>query len=80
MTVMIITYKYYKICFLHTLHHTYLGSQALLAPFAKQIESFHLPHGIGRLTFSHQWLGLAVFSFACPYLAADHRPNSNTYK
>jgi hypothetical protein len=35
---------------------------------------------MGCLTASHQWLGLAVFSLACPDLAAGPRPNSNTYK
>jgi hypothetical protein len=45
-----------------------------------QTRSFPSPRGIGRLTASHQWLGLAVFSLACPDLAADRHPNSNTFK
>jgi hypothetical protein len=45
-----------------------------------QTKSFHSPHETGRPTTSHLWLGLAILSLACPDLAADHPPNSNTYK
>jgi hypothetical protein len=45
-----------------------------------RLSLFHSPCGIGRFTASHRWLGLAVFNLACPDLAADHHPNSNTYK
>ncbi len=56
------------------------ANDSILAPFSKQTESFHSPCGIGCLRASHQWLGLAISSLACPDLAADHRPNSKTYK
>ncbi len=75
--------------FLHT-HYFYIIEQlsvgstvandSILAPFSKQTESFHSPCGIGCLRASHQWLGLAISSLACPDLAADHHPNSKTYK
>ncbi len=57
-----------------------IANESILAPFSKQTESFHAPRGIGLLTASHQWLGLAIFSLACPDLAADCHQNSNTYK
>ncbi len=53
-------------------------NESILEPFSKQ--TFHSPHGIERFTTSHQWLGLAVFSLACPDLAVDHCPNASTYK
>jgi hypothetical protein len=68
MAVIIITYNH-KICsFTHIasyiLEELGVGSttvnESIPAPFSKQTESFHLARGLGRLTASHQWLGLAV--------------------
>jgi hypothetical protein len=71
--------------------HTYLSDQALsalqrMSPslLLTQSRLNHPNHyvSLGRLNcFTRQWLGLAIFSLACPDLAADKKNQiSNTYK
>jgi hypothetical protein len=89
MTVVIVTYQD-KVCFFTRITYTYileqlsLGSieanESIFAPLSKRTESFHSSCGIGCLTTSRQWLGLAISRLACPDLAADCCPNSNTCK